>query len=207
MSVTYKQKETPIDDISLLEPEATYSYADYLRWSFKERVELIKGKLFRMSPAPKRSHQGISAVIGGEVFSFLKGKSCKVYHAPFDVRFPNQPDDADDLTFTVVQPDICVVCDPSKLDDAGCKGAPDLIVEILSPSTASKDLNEKYQLYEEHGVQEYWVVYPGECVLEIYDLQHGKYVSRGKFVRENTVESKVLRGLKIELSEVFEGVE
>ncbi|MEQ9307592.1 MAG: Uma2 family endonuclease [Marinoscillum sp.] len=203
----YKSKETDINDISVLEPEATYSYADYLKWSFEERVELIKGKLFRMSPAPKRSHQEIGGDLFVSIYTFLKGGACKVYQAPFDVRFPSRSEDADDQTFTVVQPDICVICDHSKLDDAGCKGAPDLIVEILSPSTASKDLNEKYQLYEEHGVQEYWVVYPGECVLEIYDLQHGKYVSRGKFVRENTVESKVLRGLKIELSEVFEGIE
>ena len=204
--VDYKHKEPKIDDISALEPEATYSYADYLRWSFEERVELIKGKLFRMSPAPSRGHQEISSVISRELLSFLKGKSCKVYYAPFDVRFPNQQEDIDAQTFTVVQPDICVICDHSKLDDAGCRGAPDLIVEILSPSTASKDLNEKYQLYEEHGVKEYWVVYPGEAVLEIYELQEGKYVSRGKYVKEDEVTSKVLPGLKIALSEVFEGV-
>tara|TARA_B100001245_G_C22847611_1_gene407406 strand:- start:494 stop:1117 length:624 start_codon:yes stop_codon:yes gene_type:complete len=207
MSASYQQKEPKIDDISVLEPEATYSYADYLRWSFEERVELIKGKLFRMSPAPRRSHQGISLVIGNEIFNFLKGKSCKTYMAPFDVRFPNQPDDTDAQTFTVVQPDICVICDHSKLDDAGCKGAPDLIVEILSPSTASKDLNEKYQLYEEHGVKEYWVVYPGEAVLEIYELQSGKYLSTGKFVKEDVVTSKVLPGLEIKLSEVFQEID
>ena len=202
----YQHKEPEIDDISVLEPEATYSYADYLRWSFEERVELIKGKMFRMSPTPRRGHQEIGGDIFGAMHSFLKSKSCKVYHAPFDVRFPNQPDDTNAQTFTVVQPDICVICDHSRLDDAGCKGAPDLIVEILSPSTASKDLNEKYQLYEEHGVQEYWVVYPGEAVLEIYELQDGKYVSKGKFVKEDVVTSKVLPGLEIKLSEVFEEI-
>ncbi|WP_421870965.1 Uma2 family endonuclease [Marinoscillum sp.] len=206
MPASYQQEEPKIDDISVLEPEATYSYADYLRWSFEERVELIKGKLFRMSPAPRRSHQGISMVIGNEIYNVLKGQKCKSYMAPFDVRFPNKPGDPDDQTFTVVQPDICVICDHSKLDDAGCKGAPNLIVEILSPSTASKDLNEKYQLYEEHGVKEYWVVYPGEAVLEIYELQNGKYVSKGKFVKEDVVTSKVLPGLKLDLSEVFEDV-
>ena len=202
----YQHKEPEIDDISVLEPEATYSYADYLRWSFEERVELIKGKMFRMSPTPRRGHQEIGGDIFGAMHSFLKSKSCKVYHAPFDVRFPNQPDDTNAQTFTVVQPDICVICDHSRLDDAGCKGAPDLIVEILSPSTASKDLNEKYQLYEEHGVQEYWVVYPGEAVLEIYELQDGKYVSKGKFVKEDVVTTKVLPGLEIKLSEVFEEI-
>ena len=204
MSHTYKEKEPKIEDITVLEPEATYSYANYLRWTFEERVELIKGKLFRMSPAPKRSHQDISLVIGNGIFNFLKGKQCKTYMAPFDVRFPNNLNDPDDQTFTVVQPDICVICDLSKLDDAGCKGAPDMIVEILSPSTASKDLNEKYHLYEEFGVQEYWVVYPGENVLEIYDLTDGVYVSRGKFVREDTVTSNVLKGLEIRLEDVFE---
>ena len=165
----YKQKEPKIDDISVLEPEATYSYADYLRWSFEERVELIKGKIFHMSPAPKRSHQEIAGDIFASMHAFLRGQICKIYQAPFDVRFPNESSSSDSQTFTVVQPDICVVCDHTKLDDAGCKGAPDLIVEILSPSTASKDLNEKYQLYEEHGVKEYWVVYQGEAVLEIYE--------------------------------------
>ncbi|WP_421870961.1 Uma2 family endonuclease [Marinoscillum sp.] len=203
----YQHKEPKIDDISVLEPEATYSYADYLRWSFEERVELIKGKLFRMSPAPKRSHQEIGGDIFVAIHTYLKKQECRVYQAPFDVRFPNKPGDPDDQTFTVVQPDICVICDHTMLDDAGCKGAPDLIVEILSPSTASKDLNEKHQLYEEHGVKEYWVVYPGEAVLEIYELQNGKYVSQGKFVKEDVVTSKVLPGLKLDLSEVFGGIE
>ena len=203
----YQHKEPKIDDITVLEPGATYSYADYLRWSFEERVELIKGKLFRMSPAPRRSHQGVITVIGNEIFNFLKGNSCKVYYAPFDVRFPNQLTDSDAQTFTVVQPDISVVCDFSKLDDAGCKGSPDLIVEILSPSTASKDLKEKYQLYEEHGVKEYWVVYPGEAVLEIFELQNGKYVSTGKFVKEDVVTSSVLVGLELNLQEVFADIQ
>ncbi|MEP0367532.1 MAG: Uma2 family endonuclease [Cyclobacteriaceae bacterium] len=203
MPTKHKTKEAQIDDISLLEPEATYSYADYLKWTFDERVELIKGKIFKMSPAPRRNHQSIAITISSEIFNFLKGKSCKVYSAPFDVRFPNNPTDSDEQTYTVVQPDICVICDSEKLDDTGCKGAPDLIVEILSPSTSSKDLNEKFYLYEEHGVQEYWVIYPGENVLEIYDLKDGKYVSRGKFVKENTVTSDILKGLEIKLEEVF----
>ncbi|MCP4457908.1 MAG: Uma2 family endonuclease [Cytophagales bacterium] len=187
----------------LNEPEATYSYADYLRWAFEERVELIKGKLFKFS-APKTKHQELSASVGFKIYNFLNGKDCKVYFAPFDVRLPNKPNDSDSHTYTVVQPDICVICDLGKLDDAGCKGAPDLIVEILSPSTVSKDLNEKFDLYEEHGVQEYWTVYPGESVIEIFDLMDGKYVSRGKFVREDTVKSNVIEGLEIKLEEVFE---
>ncbi len=204
MTTPYTSSEDTIDDISLLEPDVNYSYADYLKWTFDERVEIIKGKLFKMSPAPRRAHQDIHSALYIEVGQFLKKKECKVYSAPFDVRFPIKSDDTDDQTVTVVQPDISVICDQAKLDDRGCKGAPDLIVEILSPSTSSKDLNEKYQLYEEHGVKEYWVVYPGENVLEIYELEKGKYVSRGKFVREDTVHSNVLVGLEIKLEDVFE---
>jgi len=205
MPVAYNKEKTKIDDFKLLEPEGVYSYADYLRWSFEERVELIKGKIFKMSPAPRRVHQEISTAIGNEIYNFLKNQSCKVYSAPFDVRLPDKKEATDAQTFTVVQPDICIICDEEKLDDAGCKGAPDLIVEILSPSSSAKDLNDKYHLYEEHGIQEYWVVYPGENVLEIYDLhEESKFVSRGKFVRGNIVISKVIKGLSINLEDVFE---
>ncbi|MFT6865612.1 MAG: Uma2 family endonuclease [Cyclobacteriaceae bacterium] len=204
MSATYKTDETKIDDITLLEPEGVYSYADYLKWTFDERVEIIKGKLFKMSPAPRRTHQEVGSNLHVEIGMYLKGKSCNVYSAPFDVRFPKNSNEPNSQTYTVVQPDLCVVCDETKLDDAGCKGAPDLIIEILSPSTASKDLTEKYQLYQEHGVNEYWIVYPGENVIEAYDLnEEGKYISRGKFVRENSLTSNVLIGLNINLTDVF----
>jgi len=199
----YPIKEDSLEDMMLREPDATYSYADYLKWTFEERVELIKGKLFKFS-APRTKHQKLSASVGFRIYNFLNGKNCEVYFAPFDVRFPNNKSDPNDQTYTVVQPDICVICDLEKLDDAGCKGAPDLIVEILSPTTASRDLHEKFDLYEEHGVQEYWTVYPGESLIEIYDLKDGKYVSRGKFVREDTVNSNVLAGLEMKLEEVFE---
>jgi len=197
---TYGQLEAQM----LREPDAVFSYADYLNWTFQERVELIKGKLFKMSPAPRRSHQEVHANLFAEIGMFLKGQPCRVYSAPFDVRFPTKPDDSDAQTFTVVQPDICIVCDRSKLDEAGCKGAPDLIVEILSPATASKDLNEKFDLYEENGVKEYWLVYPGENILEIFDLVKGKYVLRSKFVRQDAISSRVLPGLHIKLEEIFD---
>ncbi|WP_424962399.1 Uma2 family endonuclease [Ekhidna sp.] len=204
MGNPYNISEEKIDDISLLEPEATYSYADYLKWSFEERVELIKGKLFNMSPAPRTSHQTISMNLSTEIKTFLKGKSCKVFAAPFDVRLPTKPDDPDNKILTVVQPDICVVCDTNKLDELGCKGAPDLVVEILSPSTAKKDLENKFELYEENGVKEYWVIYPGENIVEIFELKEGKYATRGKFVGSKTVTSIVLPGFELSLEDLFE---
>jgi len=204
----YKHEEPPIEDITLLEPDAVYSYADYLRWAFEERVELIKGKFFKMAAAPSRMHQDVSGELFYAIKQFLQGGRCKAYHAPFDVRFPQHNEKADQQIFTVVQPDICVVCDAAKLDEKGCLGAPDLIVEILSLQSAHRDLKEKYSLYEEKGVKEYWVVYPAEQVVEIFNLSaSGKYEKSGFFAGEDIIASNVLKGLQIELKTVFEGYE
>ncbi len=202
----YRIHDQPVEDISVLEPEATYSYADYLKWNFEERVELIKGKLFKMSPAPNRIHQGISIRLVSEIAQYLKGKNCKAYHAPFDVRFPHSRETSDKETYTVVQPDICVVCDPEKLDEAGCKGAPDLIVEILSPSTSKKDLNDKFYLYEEFAVKEYWVVYPAKKIIEIFYIVGDHYSRSQKYAGSDVLHSQVLNGLNLSVQEVFEGI-
>ena len=205
MGVKYPEKEEEeIDDITLLEPEGVYSYADYLKWTFEERVEIIKGKIFKISATPGTKHQEVSTILGGEIYNHLKGNPCKVFHAPFDVRFPKDLSDSNEETFTVVQPDISVICDLTKLDEAGCKGAPDLIVEILSPSTSSKDLKEKFWLYQEHKVKEYWVVYPGENIIEPFELDHeGTFRSKGKFVEGDTLKSTVLSGFSIQINDVF----
>lgn len=204
MRKEYNIGNESIDDISLLEPEGLYSYADYIRWSFEERVELIKGKIFNMSPAPKAYHQEVSGNIHFEVKKFLQGKPCKVFAAPFDVRIPKNLQDADSQILTVVQPDICVICDLDKIDEFGCKGAPDLIVEILSPSTAKKDLENKFELYEESGVKEYWIVYPGESIIEPFELKNNTYISKGKFLSDSKITSTILSGLEIELKDIFE---
>ena len=203
----YRIHDRPVQDISALEPEATYSYADYLKWNFVERVELIKGKLFQMSPASARKHQEVSRNILINYGNFLKGKPCEVFSAPFDVRFPDKKGLPDKETFTVVQPDICVVCDLTKLDDAGCVGAPDLIVEIISPSTSSKDLNEKLHLYEEFGVKEYWVAYPNEKMITIFKLGPYGYSEATRYTLGQKVTSTVLIGLETEVNEIFEGVD
>ena len=144
-----------------LDESVTYSYAHYLTWLFDERVELIRGKIFKMSPAPSRFHQEVSIHISSFLFKFLENKPCKVYAAPFDVRFPKESK-ADKEIYTVLQPDICVICDRAKLDDRGCIGAPDIVVEILSPGNNKTELLHKYSIYEEFGVKEYWVVSPAE---------------------------------------------
>lgn len=181
----------------------SYTYADYLTWEFDERVELIKGKIFRMGEdAPKRIHQKISGVVSYFLYSYLKGEPWEIYCAPFDVRLPVKSKRNEDID-TVVQPDICVICDPAKLDNAGCIGAPDLIVEILSPGNNRKELRNKYEVYEESGVREHWIIHPDEQTVLIYTLKEGKYQPSRLFTSGDIVESNCIKGFKLDLEEVF----
>lgn len=178
--------------------EERYTYADYLTWDDGKRYELIDGEVYLMSPTPARVHQRISAAITSQLYSYLEGKTCEVYAAPFDVRL--NADTADD---TVVQPDIAVICDPDKLDDLGCKGAPDMIVEILSPSTARHDQVTKLEKYRQAGVREYWLVSPQARSVQVNVLKDGAYVNRGYFGDTDTVPVTVLTDFQINLAAVF----
>ena len=181
-----------------------FTYGQYYQWDDGERWELIDGVPYNMTPAPRRRHQGISINLLLLMGTFLKGKSCKVYHAPFDVRLPDFGEQHDDDVPTVVQPDLVVVCDEKKLDDRGCRGAPDMVVEILSPSTSRKDITVKFDLYERHGVREYWVIHPGEDSLMIFTLgEDGRYGRPRGFGRGDIVASTVLEGLELAIDEVF----
>ncbi|RZJ80158.1 MAG: Uma2 family endonuclease [Flavobacterium sp.] len=198
--------ETKVYSFNDVDESMTYSYAHYLNWLFDERVELIKGKIFKMSPAPSRVHQKISFSISLAIGNFLKKRSCEVYVAPFDVRFPKSSK-ADQDVFTVLQPDICVVCDLNKLDDRGCIGAPDLVVEILSPGNNKKELLYKYQVYQEFGVKEYWVVSQGDQSILIYTLDsEGKFRPSKIFTQGEEIISTVLPGFVLKLDDVFEGL-
>lgn len=184
----------------------TYSYSDYFNWQWPEVVELIRGKIFKISPAPTSMHQKVSRRLFLPIGNFLKNKKCQLFAAPFDVRLPLSPYQmADKEIFTVVQPDLCVVCDPAKIDERGCLGAPDWIIEILSPHTSSKDLREKFDVYEEARVKEYWVVHPQEQTVLIYILNSkGKYEGKlTPYVRTDRVSPITLPELIINLEEVF----
>jgi len=198
--------ESSEDKFIAKEPSFTYggkySYADYLTWEIDDMVEIIRGKVFKWTAAPSRIHQKIISDLNTAINNFLKGKPCEVYPAPFDVRLPNKSN-KDEEIFTVVQPDISVICDKSKLDDAGCLGAPDLIVEILSPSNNRKELYHKYEVYLESGVKEYWLVQPIEQTLLIYTLQNGEYVTSRLFGKGDIVASSVLLGFQLDLEEFF----
>jgi Uma2 family endonuclease len=194
-----------ITDINQLDFSKSYTYADYLTWKIKERVELIMGKIRNMSPAPTSQHQQISIVLSASIFNFLKGKKCKIFTAPFDVRLPIQNDKGE--PDTVVQPDISVICDTSKIDQDGCNGAPDLIVEIISKSSVTRDLREKFTLYEQCGVREYWIVHPNDKSLSIFILnEKEEYVTSRPLTYGDNVASTVLHGVEIDLHEAFQDV-
>ncbi|RZK51641.1 MAG: Uma2 family endonuclease [Pedobacter sp.] len=198
--------ETKVYSFNDVDESLTYSYSHYLNWLFDERVELIKGKIFKMSPAPSRVHQEVFGAIFNPLYNFLKNKSCKVYGAPFDVRFPKKSK-LDKDVFTVLQPDICVVCDKTKLDEKGCIGAPDIVVEILSPGNNKKELFNKYQVYEEFGVKEYWIVSQSDQYILIYSLDDaGKFRPSKMFTLGEEIKSSVLSGFVLKLDDVFEGL-
>ncbi|SEJ60551.1 Endonuclease, Uma2 family (restriction endonuclease fold) [Cyclobacterium xiamenense] len=201
--------DTKKDD-TVNEPDLEYSnhsYADYLTWQMEEVVELIRGKIFKKAAAaPKRIHQKVSVELSYRLAGFLKGKKCEVYFAPFDVRFPKKPKEDKEI-HDVVQPDICVICDTEKLDDRGCIGAPDLIVEILSPGNSKVELKHKFTLYESNGVREYWIIHPETQDLLIYSLVDGKYVPSRLFTSGDVVESTVLIGFTLDLEEFFRDME
>ncbi len=183
-----------------------YTYADYYKWQFEERVELIKGKIFKMSPAPNPYHQ----VLAGDIYTlmnvFLRKTPCKAYIAPFDVRLIKKSKDDKDIV-TVLQPDVFVVCDRTKIDKRGCIGAPDLVVEVLSPGNSTKELRNKYEVYEEAGVKEYWVVSPQNQTFIIYTLQDGKFQLSPVKVPGDIVTTSILPGLEIDLTELFKDID
>lgn len=194
-----------ITDFSQLDLKKQYTYADYLTWNFDDRLELIKGWIYKMSPAPRRKHQKVSFQLLMSFGNYFNTKSCEVYEAPFDVRLKKNKG-SDSEVNTVVQPDISVFCDLSKLDDRGAIDAPDLVVEITSDSTMKKDYNEKFNLYEENGVQEYWIVNPDSKSMEIFTKVGEKFESVGVFNINDgvlSVNSVLFPDLNVDLVSVF----
>ena len=194
-----------ITDINQLDVNGTYTYADYLLWRFKEQVELLRGKLFKMSPAPREIHQRVSMYLSGELYNFFKDKTCRFYSAPFDVRIPAKgtKETTDNQIYTIVQPDLCVVCDLEKIDGRGCIGAPDLVVEILSPSNSRKDLKDKYEIYEEAGVPEYWIVDPDNKAFYRYVLQEGVYIGLPPVSEGDVFRSRKFPEMEIDTRLIF----
>lgn len=182
-----------------------YTYKDYRQWPEDERWELIQGVAYSMG-APTLSHQGVSATLMAEIYLHLKGKPCQVFAAPTDVLFPLLKEQEEDEVDTVVQPDILVVCDPDKLRTKGIWGAPDLVVEILSPSTSRKDLREKFDLYQRAGVREYWVIEPAGRWMQQYSMgPDGQYAPEVTLIEKGRLTSTVLPEFSLEVSDLWRG--
>lgn len=182
-----------------------YTYADYLRWPDEVRFELIDGSACAMGPAPLRIHQKILLQLARQVGDALEGKTCEAYVAPFDVRLP-QADEADDAVTTVVQPDLSVICDAAKLDDRGCRGAPDWVIEVLSSATASHDQVKKRALYERAGVREYWLVHPVDRIVTIYCRSGDSFGPALVLEAEGLRASSILPEIVIDWMRVFQGM-
>ncbi|MGI4834502.1 MAG: Uma2 family endonuclease [Janthinobacterium lividum] len=195
----------PVTSLADLDPNGTYSYADYLSWKFEELVELWQGKIMRRMSAPTDQHQAIVGELFARLHIYLRKQPCQVRVAPYDVRLPQAGSRADQAIYTVVQPDICVVCDPGKLEPRGCLGAPDLIIEVLSPGTAARDWKGKYDLYEEAGVGEYWIVAPLEQDITVFerDAATGCYRLAGEYGGPGPVPSPTLTNLGLHWEDIF----
>lgn len=194
---TYSKVEEP-------EPSYTYTYADYLRWNFEERLELFKGKIFKLA-APNTKHQAVVGNIFVAAKTTLKTHSCQAFVAPFDVRLPVKNKKKDHEITTVVQPDVCIVCDAAKIDERGCCGAPDLVVEVLSPGNSKKEIKLKFELYEEAAVKEYWIVYPEEQTIVVFTLNdhQSKYDPAVFYAGDDIIKSSVIPGFTVGLPEIF----
>jgi Uma2 family endonuclease len=194
--------KTSITSFDQLDLSRHYTYQDYLTWKFTERVELLLGKVFKMSPAPNVEHQLISGRLFRNIANYLEGSKYLVFSAPFDVRLQVSKDEQHNDT--VVQPDIVVVCDLGKLDEQGCNGAPDIVIEILSPGNSRSEMKDKFELYEASMVKEYWIVDPTHKNIIIYSLNNkNRYIGTKPFVDGEVAVTRVLQDIQLSLGDVF----
>ncbi len=194
-----------ITSLADLDPNGTYSYADYLSWQFTELVELLRGKIMRRMSAPTDRHQALVGNLFAHFHVHLRRQACQVRVAPYDVRLPKRGLTADAAIYTVVQPDVCIICDPTKIEPRGCLGAPDLIVEVLSPGTAARDWKDKFDLYEEAGVGEYWIVMPLNDDVSVFVLDEitGRYRLVGEYAGPGPIPCRTLPTLALDWADIF----
>lgn len=196
-----------ITSLDQLDPNGSYTYADYLTWQFNDWVELIKGRIYKMSPAPLDRHQATAGNLHAILYYMLRKHPCTVRIAPSDVRLTRKGA-SDKEVITVVQPDIYIVCDASKMDERGCNGAPDLVVEIMSPGSSARDLGIKKDIYAEAGVPYYWVAFPKERMVLCHALEGQQYRITGTYAPDlgEPIPFPLKDGELIDIEEVFEGV-
>ncbi len=185
------------------ESNEKYTYADYLTWPEDERWEIIDGVAY-MQAAPTPTHQEILMELARQIANYLTGKPCKVYPAPFCVRLTKDDERKNEGITKVVEPDITVVCDKSKIDEKGCNGAPDMIIEIISPSSTKRDRFIKFNAYEKAGIKEYWIVEPDVKIVSVFVLQHnGSYGRQNVYSEEDRIQVNLFPDLTIDLKSIF----
>ena len=195
----------PITSLDQLDPNGSYTYADYLSWQFTELVELLRGKIMRRMSGPTDRHQAIVVELSRRLANHLYRQPCQVRVAPYDVRLPKRGTTADAAIYTVVQPDLCVICDPVKIESRGCLGPPDLIIEVVSPRTAARDWKDKFDLYEEAGVGEYWIVLPQENDISVFVLDEAtaRYHLVGEYASPGAIPCRTLPELELDWADIF----
>jgi len=190
----------------LPERKSNYSYADYLTWPEDERWEIIDGIAY-MQSAPSPVHQEISGGLFAQFHNYLADKPCKVYHAPFCVKLMTDDERTNEDIKKVVEPDITIVCDQSKIDDKGYNGAPDMIVEIISPSSIKMDKFIKFNKYEKAGVKEYWIVEPEGKLVTVFTLQGDQRYGRPDIYSEDDeITVSIFPDLVVNLKPVFDSI-
>jgi Uma2 family endonuclease len=209
MTKTKEYDQSVVKETEAKEPvfdySQSYTYGDYLKFEIEEMVEIIRGKIFRMSPAPRVKHQQISINFILKLGKILEKQTCKVFHAPTDIVLPVENKKRNKST-TVVQPDICVICDPKIIEEKAIFGVPDFIIEIVAGKDVKKDTQIKFDLYQEAGVREYWIVLADIKLVEVFILENGKYQRLNAFSEDDVVPVKTIPGLEISIEEIFEGV-
>ena len=183
---------------------ARWSYADYLTWDDGKRWELINGVVYPLSSSPGTLHQRVSGGLGVQFGNYFVGKTTEVFFAPFDVCLIDKPDVPDNEITTVVEPDLIVICDGTMLEERCCMGVPDLLVEILTAESAAHDLKTKFDLYQHHGVKEYWIVHPEEQTVMVFKIgEEGMYGKPERYAGDDTISVPLFGDLVIDLKSVF----
>ena len=197
-----------ITDINQLDLTRQYTLADYLTWEFKERVELVRGWIMRMA-APNDTHQRISMNLSYLFAGKFRQSPCAIFAAPFDVCLPipksEQKNTGGDAITTVVEPDLCVICDAEKIKHGKCFGAPDLVVEILSPGNRPKEMQRKKEVYEEAGVREYWLIDPSYETVRVYhlDAPSAQLVLVKEYIEDETIRSIIASDFTVAVNDIF----
>ncbi|WP_040205930.1 Uma2 family endonuclease [Neobacillus jeddahensis] len=189
--------------MSINQPHSNYTYADYLKSPEDVHYEVIDGQIISMSPAPTTKHQHVQRELLIEFGTYLRGKECSVYGSPIDVCLFADQTMSNEKIKDWVQPDIVVVCDRNKINHQNIVGAPDLAIEILSPSTARNDRVIKFNHYQKAGVREYWIVDPSNEFVEVFLLQNNRFISSGFYTKEDSIKVNILEDLTLSLKHIF----